>query len=366
MIRIADGLPLPGKWRAIESLKAALALRTHLTSTSIKIPGLAVLLFALVAAIAVTISHRPDAVFDAQFWAEDGKFWYADAHLIGPVHAALLPRDGYFQTISRLTAALSLLFPLGAAPYVFNIVAMFVQAAPAVLLVSPRMAPVIPSTTARWLLAFFYLAIPNSGEIHVNITNAHSHLALLAAMIILSARGESMRARAFDVGVLLLSGVSGLYCILLAPIAALTWNSRRTRWGLTMVLVVAAMATVQIVSLAVAPDTRVGGPLGPSIEGLARVVGGQVVLGTMIGTVGYRWIIEEGYGWLPLLASAVGAAVFVYGAICATRELRLFMLFAALVLAGALADPQVTATTPSRWNLLAIPDVGTRYYFLPS
>src|SRR5437660_413803 len=82
----------------------------------------------------------------------------------------LLPRDGYFQLVSRLTAALAQLVPLSTAPYLFNLMALLWQILPAAYLVSSRFATLIPSLSARLLLAFAYLALPNSSEVHVNIT----------------------------------------------------------------------------------------------------------------------------------------------------------------------------------------------------
>ena len=41
------------------------------------------------AAFLVVFSRRPDAILNAQFWAEDGKFWYADAYHFG-AHSLLM------------------------------------------------------------------------------------------------------------------------------------------------------------------------------------------------------------------------------------------------------------------------------------
>ena len=74
--------------------------------------------------------RRPDALLNAQFWAEDGAFWYADAYNAGPWISLFQPENGYFQTISRLVAGISLLFPLRDAPLFFNVAAITIQALP--------------------------------------------------------------------------------------------------------------------------------------------------------------------------------------------------------------------------------------------
>jgi hypothetical protein len=60
-----------------------------------------------VGAIAVVIARRPDAVTNAQFWAEDGTIWFATAYDHGGFASLFVPYNGYLQTFSRLVAALS-------------------------------------------------------------------------------------------------------------------------------------------------------------------------------------------------------------------------------------------------------------------
>ena len=43
----------------------------------------ALLVAVFLFACAVVIARRPDAVFHAQFFAEDGRIWFADAYNLG-------------------------------------------------------------------------------------------------------------------------------------------------------------------------------------------------------------------------------------------------------------------------------------------
>src|SRR4051812_48196183 len=73
---------------------------------------------------AIVVSRRPDVVFHAQFWAEDGKIWYADAFNLGVIQPFLHPAAGYFDTFPRLAALAGLLLPLGMVPLMFNCIAV--------------------------------------------------------------------------------------------------------------------------------------------------------------------------------------------------------------------------------------------------
>ena len=323
--------------------------------------GRYLLLFALVAAV-VTILRRPDAVLNAQFWAEDGKFWYADAYHIGPVQALLLPRDGYFQTISRIGGALAQPVPLVAAPLVMNGLAILIQVLPVILLVSPRLAAAIPSMPLRIGLAMLWLLIPNGAETHATMTAQHWHLALLSLLLIIAVPPATLPARVTDLVALGISSLSGLPCLFLWPVAALTWWQRRTRWSMAVTGLLGIGVTLQLFSLLLAPDTRSRDPLGASAFGLFELLGGQVVIAGLLGTSGHRWALATLPGWITYLAAAIALVVFAAVAWRGTGPLRLFVLYGLLLFAGALVHPQVSNPSYTRWEALALPDVGGRYW----
>jgi len=134
-------------------------------------------------AYALVITRKPDAIFHAQFWAEDGKAWFADAYNLGPWRPFLRAEAGYFQTLPRIAADLSLLAPLRLAPLVLNIVAIAIHVLPVNFLMSSCSAVWGP----RWfraLLAATYIAIPSSPEICANITNEQWILAFCAFLLL--------------------------------------------------------------------------------------------------------------------------------------------------------------------------------------
>src|SRR4051812_11281001 len=154
-----------------------------------------VLVFLLFAGIVV--SRRPDVLFNAQFWAEDGKIWHADAYNLGVILPFLHPAAGYFDTFPRLAALAGRLLPLGLVPLMFNCIAIVFQVLPAQFLLSSRCKE-WGSVNARALFAFVYLALPNSHEMHVNITNTQWRLALLVLMILFARPSQSAVWNAVD------------------------------------------------------------------------------------------------------------------------------------------------------------------------
>ena len=124
-----------------------------------------------------------DAIFHAQFYAEDGHVWFADAYNLGWWHALFRAQDGYFQTLPRLAAALALLAPLSLAPLVLNIAAVAVQALPVNILVSNR-SSAWGSLGFRACLAAAYLALPNSREMTISVTSSQWILALCVFLVL--------------------------------------------------------------------------------------------------------------------------------------------------------------------------------------
>jgi len=117
--------------------------------------------FALV--VIALFSRSPSLFTHAQFYAEDGTIWFAQAYNLGWLHSLTLPQAGYLNTMPRLAAALALLFPLNWAPLVMATVGLIIQSLPVTILLSSRCRTWAPLPT-RMVLAAIYVAIPNARE----------------------------------------------------------------------------------------------------------------------------------------------------------------------------------------------------------
>lgn len=315
---------------------------------------------------ALLLMRNPDALLHAEFWAEDGWIWYPDAYASG-LRAFVVPVAGYLQTLPRLVAWLVQPFPLAWAPTLFALAALLVQALPPLFLVSSRMADAWPDARGRLLFALLWLALPNTSEVYVNLTNGQWHLATLAFLVLLSRPSRRRAVRGLDGAVLLLSGVSGPFCVVLAPVAAWLACTRRDRTSLWRAAAVFAAAAVQGACVLATIGDRSPAVLGAGPRMLARIVSQQVVLGAILGQ-GNMPVLTAMDAWatdlLPLLAAA--AAMLLAGAavLRGSQALRLAALSATLLLAAALSHPQITADGP-QWPPMQLPGIGQRYYYIP-
>ncbi|HEU5341048.1 hypothetical protein, partial [Edaphobacter sp.] len=115
------------------------------------------------AACVIVISRRPDSVFHAQFYGEDGAIWFAQAYNWGPWRPFYWSYNGYLHLLPRVAAAAALLVPLQHAPLIENLVAISFEALPVNLLLSSR-SSAWGTLRFRIALAAIYLVLPNTGE----------------------------------------------------------------------------------------------------------------------------------------------------------------------------------------------------------
>jgi len=317
-------------------------------------------------ACCVLVTRRPDAIFHAQFYAEDGHVWFADAYNLGWWHTLLRAQDGYLQTLSRLTAALALLAPLALAPLVLNLTALAVEALPVSLLLSSR-TTAWGSLRFRALLAAVYLVLPNCREMLLIVTSSQWILALCAFLVITASAQTTGANRVFDYFVLLLCGLSGPFCFFLAPIAVLLAWRRGEAWRWINACLLAALSLVQAYSLLVMDSgSRSHAPLGASAGLFIRMLAGHIYFGALLGGNGLSGNQSPDVLAVLICVAIGGTAVVAFCFLKSAMEMRLFLVLTGLLLMASLISP--AAYPPpgvSRWELLAqVP--GIRYWFFPT
>jgi len=317
-------------------------------------------------ACAVLAARRPDAVFHAQFYAEDGHVWFADAYNLGWWHALFRAQDGYFQTFPRLAAALALLAPLALAPMVLNLAALAVQALPVNLLLWSR-SSAWGSLRFRALLAVAYLALPNSREMTIAVTSSQWLLALSAFLVLAASPPAGAAERAVDLVVLALCGLTGPFCFFLLPIAALIAWRRGGHWSWIKTGVLFTLALVQAWGLLIIDaGGRSHAALGASPALFLRILGGQICFAALLGGNGLAANSSHAVFFLLAFAAIAGTSLVAFCFVHTGFEMRLFFVLTAMFLIASLISP--AAYPPpgvTRWELLAEAS-GIRYWFFPT
>ncbi len=320
-----------------------------------------------VLALLITIARRVETVTEPQFYAEDGVLWYAEAyHAENAADPFLVPKQGYYQTISRVGAWLSLFTDIQYAPLIFNLLAVLVTVLPALFFLM-RFETLVPKLSQRLFLAFAYLLMPGS-EVHANLTNAHWHLAILMMLVIIAPASLRPGWKVFDVVVLVIAGLSGPFVFFAFPIFMLYLYFRRPKGKLLLFAVLTIAFLVQAHSfLFIENDApRSSAPLGATLTNFSMILGGNVFLKHLVGpdvTESIRDLAVWKEGILPVIAALAGLMLLGYFFLKAELEARLFVLFSFFVFAGCIAFPMAHLTEP-QWQAMAGGSTG-RYYYLP-
>lgn len=314
-------------------------------------------------ALLILFLRRPDALVNAQFYAEDGARWFADAYHVG-WRCLLVPDSGYLQTVSRLIGLLCQLVPFSIVPLVMNLFAFFFQILPVNIFLSQRFAKT--PLEIRVLSSLLYLSIPNSFETHANTTNIQWHLAL-ACFLLLSQAAKSP-LRYFEWLLLALSVLDGPAGMLLLPVAATLWWLRRDEHSRTALAILLPGCFLQTLVLLLSQSRRPA-TNGATLTRFVEIAGGQVFLSSVLGLRTSIQLFFAHVGWLPVaqaIALVIGLIILSYALWRGPLSLKLFISYSYLSLTLALTRPVASFSAEhQQWELMLTPGVANRYYFLP-
>jgi hypothetical protein len=305
-------------------------------------------------------SRRPDAILNAQFFAEDGAVFYRAAYENG-FRSFPVIYGGYVHLLLRLVAMFALLVPFSLAPLVMNLCAVVVQILPVNIFLSSRFSHI--GLGVRLLGSFLYLALPNSYEIHANITNGQWHLALAACLLLLAQPATNIPWKIFDVTVMVLTSFSSPMGILLLPIAAALWWKRRSRWS--VVSLGALLPGVLVETLTAIVSRSRQPPNGVTFERFLGIIGGQVFFSGLFGMKTAASFTPKELFPYAVASVLVGGAAVIYAFFSAPLELRAFLAFSFAVLGLGIARPQAGLPEQLDWGVFLLPGACNRYYFLP-
>jgi len=292
-----------------------------------------------------------------QFWAEDGRNWFADAHNSGIVATVAKPYNGYLHILPRLIAStVSWLRPDVAAIMIF-VWWVLIQAGMAIMIWRRRL--VIGSRLTNLVLILVILA-PYAQEIFGNLTNLMWYGAVL--MAVLCAIASKVRLSVAEYVVAAIVGLSGPHSILIGAIIAFGVLIKRRRYDPFFCVIIAACATISayLVVFSGRNATEVDYPLllMPAIVGKHVMLGGVAGL-DVVTVVGAK---------VPLIVfwvlGAVAFGVLGWGVVRGNMLEHELAALAILIVFASMISPVVANDNVSFADMM-IPGVGSRYWFVP-
>jgi hypothetical protein len=314
-------------------------------------PRLAVL--ALCAAILAL--RRAGALTNPQFWAEDAYF-FQRAYVLG-WRSFLESYAGYLHTVMRIIAEAAVCIDPSRAPAIF-----VACAGAATLYVAGRaLSERCPFPRLAGAFALAVVLVPDTFEVFLNDVNLQWVLAAGLVLLLISRDPRGGRQWSHDVAAAVLTGLTGPFCVILAPLFAWrAWN-RRTRASAVLAAIILACALVQAYCFATEPAIAgAAAPADPRIEAqlflpaIARRVGGSVLLGSLMATDTDLYV---GTAMGIATLAGVGYMAFRRGPLRQERVL-LGLAFAATLLGAFLR-------TRHTMDGFFEPHVASRYVYIP-
>lgn len=314
----------------------------------------------------VIASRRPDIIFNAQPWAEDGKIWIENIYNNGFWSSVLLPQNGYYQTISRLTYGVALLFGISKAALISNIIAISIRCFFVMFVLSERLS--IIKIQYRIAAVIYFLLMPNLSEGYVNITNVHWYLSLYLMAILISDDANSKSWKLHDFTILIISSLSGPFVVFIAPCLILKRIAQRG--GIVGAIkkinsfdvVMALCCLVQVVAILASSDAgRSAAPLGASFTLLSSIIAYRVVGGTFFPNDYIHPMAQ--HTTLNVAVFSLLALALIYLFIKSCWRTRSAIIFPVLMIGFALAKPMMSLDQP-QWPTFLIPGGGERYFFI--
>jgi len=315
-------------------------------------------LIVFFAALVVLFFRRPDALMNAQFWAEDAK-WFSEAVNSGnSLMNFFHPYAGYFTSVQRLIAFIADFFPLSLSPLIYNLCALSVEALVLVYLWSDRVK--FATKEMKVFLSFVLICLPYSEEIHANVTNAQWYLGMLVFLILFMDEPRHWLMKRIDNFLVLLGSLSGPFAIFLMPI--LIFDAIRKRRIPLNYYLIAFGAVVQVLCLHFTRPAAGDTNMGYSVTTFFQIIGGQVFGSGLFGYHSLSWFFHK--PWIAPVVGLLGIQLLIYVLVKASWTLRYFIIFAAMLFAAALVSTLGTPPNMTWWYYFTTEAFGGRYYVM--
>lgn len=322
----------------------------------------------LAACALILCLRRAGAVTNPQFWAEDANL-FENAYRLG-WHALALPFAGYLHSALRAIAQLAVMVDPARAPGIFVACSFAVTLYVAGLALSPR----CPLPRFCGAAALAVVLVPDTFEVLLTLVNLQWVIGAGMVLLLILGDAQGPWQGAHDLAAAALMGLTGPFCIVLAPLFVARAVARRTRASSLLAAVVIACVLVQGWFLLGSP------PLADAVSrfepqnvlpAVGRRVGGSLLVGVLLSPdtdlyvatlVGVGTLLGVAYlafasGPRRLERALLG---FAFLFLLAAAVYRLRHKFGEAFIPGSASRYFYVPQLAAMWLLLAAADLGGR------
>lgn len=201
--------------------------------------------------ILIIFYRSPYILLEGRFLAEEGSIWYRNVFLNGPIDSLIFISNfsGYFHLWMNISSSFSWFVPIEYAPLVTVYFAFFLLLYIFIYILNSESA-LFPNNASKYVGCMIVLFSPvMTAEVWLNSLNAMSYFGVLGFLIIFE-NNQVSRFKKINPFVVGISGLSGLYACILAPIYYVKYYKTKNKIDLINFFIISTCATFQFIIIA--------------------------------------------------------------------------------------------------------------------
>ena len=223
----------------------------------------------------------------------------------------------------------------------------------------------LPKQWQRIILCVTYVALPNSFEVSLILTNSNWRLALLAIFIVIAKRPVTRWQIMADIVIFATTCLTGPFAIFLLPFVLAKYLTEKNRYRLSLLMTSVACSILQMYFIRNSNTKILPNGFIYAAKEVIYVFTGQVIMGSLIGMRNYRYLYRGVWFTQPSIRDAcllLGAILFGWILIKSNFALRAMILYGTLIMLGGIISIRPGETTSM--TLMIGPGDSVRYEFI--
>ncbi len=277
--------------------------------------------------------RNPDTLLNAQFWAEDGGVFFADAYNKG-FFSLIQPYEGYVLIFQRFLALVTVQTQFfNYIPLIWNLISLAVISVIIFVFSSEIYAKVIPEQKLRLILALVIATGGLYGELLVNLTNLQWFISLIGLHFVIYIYSYSNKALNrslafyFFLAVLFLVPLSAPQAVIFIPALAFLFIKKRISstnklYVLAFVFGAVCQFIVYIISHKSGVDPNIS---YHTLEGLVRIHYYHSIVLNFIPNTALNYLLNSGWKTLVHMIGLISLLTYLF--VSRRSKILLFALF---------------------------------------
>ena len=217
----------------------------------------------------------------------------------------------------------------------------------------------------RVILCLVYVAMPNSFEVSLNLTNSNWRLALLSILILIAKTPKTKWQALVDTSIFTMTCLTGPFAIFLLPFALYKLFTERNKFNVSFLSISIVGLIIQGYFVRQSKTTLFPRGIFYAAKELIKVFNGQVIIGAILGMNTYNKIYKYSIWndkYLQISIFLFGAFLFGWVFFKSNSAIRCLILFGLIIMASG--NLSIRPGETSAMSLMTAPGSSVRFEYI--